>query len=677
MGIINNWGFLSSRAAGIAAAPRGGVLGAARDVPRASPPEVQMGQADRAESGGFQAQPGPAQVAPVAAPVGGPGGVVGRRPADDGQKIAALSSIPGFSPGSVTVLTTEGAALPLGPQQRRVAVAFELDGRVAVMWTGLAEDRRTFSDLLTLLHRERYVISARYVASVDLIAMVYEGAGVVARGAGGDDDSRIEQVVNKLFVDAYKKRASDIDIRRNPQGTQVYFRIDGSMVLVESQSPEWGLALARGLFVRGDSDTKQISFQPRSPQSMTVTRRLWLEGRTDPVDVRLRFQSSATYPSRDGFDAFCLIMRVIVIGGGGGDVLSFEGLGFSAPHRQGVVRQLDHASGLTILIGATGSGKSTTLQTMVDHLADAYPDKKILAVEDPPEYPLRALQVPVVIQDGAIENEEQRIRASYLRALRAAMRMDPDTILVGEIRDPPTAAMATNAALTGHRVLTTFHASSLVHCLQRLRSNGVDLDVLGSEGFLRAIISQALVPLLCPACSQPIHSAAVTPNRAKQFARLRQRLPSMVEMSRVRVVGPGCAQCDNKGVKGRTALVEMLIPDVRMQSLISEGNWLGLAHYWSVSRFLEPSSATIGAGLTQLEHGLHLVGEGRICPMVLDDAGIGRIGELIPPATRFNELVRLGVIGEAERQAGLERVESEPHYPGLSGLSASARGGVL
>lgn len=670
MGIINNFHSLGRRTGAIARGVAGGILGSA-----SVPPAATRGEGDMTAVPNPNARPlaqieAGAVAAPQASPVGGPSGVVGRSSVDLGKPLRALSEIAGYQPETAVVLTTR-PGIELSPQQQRVAVPLDVQGRVIVIWSGLQEDRRTYSDLLTQLARENFAVSERYTSSVDIIRTVYEGAGLTGQ-VGDAAADRMSGVIDTMLASAHALRASDIHVYCKLSGTEVFFRIDGRMIRQVTESPLWGLELSRGLFTRGDADTKQVNFQPKIPQSMTISRRLRIQGRPDPIDLRLRFQSSPAFPSSTDFDAFDAVMRVIEIGAGSA-ALSMDQLGFLRPQINGALRQLDQSTGLTILIGPTGSGKSTTLQSMVDYLDKTFSSQKILAVEDPPEYPLAARQIPVVIQDGPAETEGTRVTTSFLRALRAAMRMDPDSILIGEIRDPASAQLAMNAALTGHRVLTTFHASSLVHCLQRLTTNGVGLEVLGSEGFLRSIVSQSLIPLLCPTCSQPMtgHPVTVKPSEAAHLARVREKLARYVDLSQVRVQGPGCEACGKTGTKGRSALIEMLVPDLRMQGLISEGNWLGLGHYWAVSRLLNPSSATVAAGLTKLEHGLHLVGQGKVCPLMLDCFGVGRIGEEVPAADRLKELVRLGVIDANEASAAVQQLEREPNYPGLGPAGAA------
>jgi len=683
-GLINRFFNTGRRAAAVAGAPRGGILSAGGTVPPAQSGGFSQGSdmpipnarapqiATPAASGSAEVRP------PQATPVGGPGGLVGRRQSDDGAPLETLAALQGYQPESAVVLTVKGSKFELTPAQQRVAIALEVQGRVIVVWSGLTEDRHTFSNLVVVLQREKYAVSAKLRATIDLIATLYEGAGIHSRGSDVDAGShRTDEMVNRLFSSAHAKRASDIHVYRKQSGTEVWFRIDGTLLSQTVEDPDWGLTLGRAIFTRGDSDTKQLAFNPKVPQAMTITRRLRLKDRPDPVDLRLRFQSSPTFPSKDGFDAFDMVLRVITIGIAGAAV-SLEQLGFLKAQNYAALRQLDEATGLTILIGATGSGKSTTLQSMVEYLHTRFPGQKILAVEDPPEYELKARQVPVVVPDGPLESEEKRVSTAFLRALRAAMRMDPDSLLIGEIRDPASASLAGNATLTGHRVLTTFHASSLVHCLQRLKTNGLELDVLGSEGFLRSIISQSLLPLLCPSCSQPLESASVPANAAMAFARLKDRLGRLMDLAHVRVRGPGCDSCDktgrNQGLRGRSALVEMLVPDMRMRSLITEGRWLPLSNYWAVARLLDPGSAQGAAGLTKLEHGLHLVAMGKACPILLDGFGVGKIGDSVSLKLRLEDLKRTGVLDQGEFNDAVSKLESEPFFPGLG---PGAKRGVL
>ncbi|MCU0635962.1 MAG: GspE/PulE family protein, partial [Gemmatimonadaceae bacterium] len=198
------------------------------------------------------------------------------------------------------------------------------------------------------------------------------------------------------------------------------------------------------------------------------------------------------------------------------------------------------ASGLVLTVGPTGSGKTTTLYSFIQHAND--PSEKVITCEDPVEY----------VIDGIIQcSVNNKTGPTFADSLRAIVRQDPDTIVVGEIRDPATAHLAAEAALTGHKVYSTFHTEDAVGAFVRFTEMGVEPFLVAST--LSAVIAQRLVRRLCPECRAP-HRPTLAELRVLHLDR-----ESLTNVSFMRATG--CAHCSNTGYKGRIAIHEVLVPD--------------------------------------------------------------------------------------------------------------------
>ena len=208
---------------------------------------------------------------------------------------------------------------------------------------------------------------------------------------------------------------------------------------------------------------------------------------------------------------------------------------------------LARPEGILIVTGPTGSGKTTTLYSLLAQVNDE--TVNIMTLEDPVEYPLTLMRQTSV-------NEVARM--DFADGIRSIMRQDPDIILVGEVRDKETAEMAFRAAMTGHQVFTTLHTNSALGAFPRLLDIGIQPDIMA--GNIIGVIAQRLVRVLCPHCKE---AYAPSPGGAPAARRRRaRRSPTCYRPV-------GCKQCDNKGYKGRTAIMEMLVMDSDLDELVA------------------------------------------------------------------------------------------------------------
>jgi len=344
--------------------------------------------------------------------------------------------------------------------------------------------------------------------------------------------SVVVRLVDSTLFDAFRANASDIHLETADDGLAIKYRIDGVLSPVEQVQ---GAAIAEQVISRVKVMAELDIAERRVPQDGRFKARM--KGRD--VDVRV-----SVMPSSFGEDAVLRILDRRSVASERG-VLSLEQLGFSPDILLALRELASQPYGMLLVTGPTGSGKTTTIYgvlTEVNHGLD-----KIVTIEDPVEYRLPGvLQIPV--------NEKKGL--TFARGLRSILRHDPDRIMVGEIRDPETAQIAVQSALTGHLVYTTVHANNVYDVIGRFMHMGIDLYNFVSA--VNGIVAQRLVRVNCAQCSAPD-----TPDEAVLS---KSRLGSSAEFRFRR--GAGCAVCRGSGFRGRKAIAELLLMDDDLRELI-------------------------------------------------------------------------------------------------------------
>jgi type II secretory ATPase GspE/PulE/Tfp pilus assembly ATPase PilB-like protein len=331
-----------------------------------------------------------------------------------------------------------------------------------------------------------------------------------------DATEGVIDLVNGLIGRAVNQRASDIHINPQPREVIVRFRIDGVLRDTERIERRLHAAVAARLKVMAQLDIAE----KRMPQDGSFV--IYIGG--SAVDVRAAFM-----PTKHGEQ---VVLRVLQRE----TKVELPSLGMSAETESVFMRAIEQPYGAVISCGPTGSGKTTTLYAALDRLNDGY--RSIATIEDPVEY-----QLPGVMQTEV----NARIGLSFSRGLRTILRADPDVILVGEIRDDETAQIAIQAAMTGHLVLTTLHTNDAAGAIARLRTLGVDPDLL--SGAINCIVSQRLARRLCSHCREPYEP---TPEQQIEM----NLITTGHTTTLYRAVG--CLQCGSTGYSGRVALYELM-----------------------------------------------------------------------------------------------------------------------
>jgi type IV pilus assembly protein PilB len=348
------------------------------------------------------------------------------------------------------------------------------------------------------------------------------------------DISPIIKLVDSTIYTAIQRRASDIHIETGDDAVHVKYRIDG--VLQPAMRPigkQFHSSIISRIKVMAELDIAE----KRVPQDGRFKVRM--PGKT--IDFRVSIM-----PSVHGEDAVIRILDKESISEQFTE-LKLDILGFPQQELQRFRKYIREPYGMVLVTGPTGSGKTTTLYAALSEIKSV--EDKIVTIEDPVEYQLRGItQIPI--------NEKKGL--TFARGLRSILRHDPDKIMVGEIRDPETAQIAIQSALTGHLVFTTVHANNVVDVLGRFLNMGVEPYQFVSA--LNCVMAQRLVRLICSHCKR---QTQVDPKALEDAG-----LPAELARTRTFYEGAGCIECGGTGFKGRTAICELLNLSDRIREMI-------------------------------------------------------------------------------------------------------------
>lgn len=414
----------------------------------------------------------------------------------------------------------------------------EADGTVAVASAGAVDT--SVSDALARAFGApiRFVSVAAGELRAALLATERQSASnrpALGNGDGVDDlralASRepVVQVVNAMLSEALQARASDVHVESVPQGLRVRFRLDGVLRDAQTLGKPFQAAVLSRIKVLAGLDIAERRLPQDGRARVRVADR--------DVDVRV-----STLPALHGES---IVLRLL---DQGSTNRTLPDLGIAPDTQLRLNALLARSSGLVLVTGPTGSGKTTTLYAAL--AARSAPGVKVVTVEDPVEYRMDGItQLPVNVKAGF----------GFANALRAILRHDPDVILVGEMRDAETAEIAVQAALTGHLVLSTLHTTDAASAVARLTDMGVAPYLVSAT--LQGVLAQRLVRTLCEACarwSEPtVEERALMGTGASPLARVRHVV--------------GCEECAGTGYRGRAAIAELLVMSDALRAQIVAG----------------------------------------------------------------------------------------------------------
>lgn len=354
-----------------------------------------------------------------------------------------------------------------------------------------------------------------------------------------------QQRLRMLVREAMTVEASDIHIEVRQDIARIRFRRHGELYLHAEWLPQLGREVSSVAFNR-ETDHANTHFNPLVPQSASMP--LQIDGR----EVRLRLTS---LPAHGGFD---LVMRLLTVGEH--KIQTLHALGYPASQVHMIAKAAALPSGAVIVAGPTGSGKTTTLASCMQLIRS---ERKVYTIEDPVEKLIStATQIPI---------HTEHFDRSHANMGRVVLRMDPDVMVLGEVRDADTAQVMARSALTGHLVFSTLHTNTALAVITRLLDIGLSKTLLCDPHFLSCLICQRLISKVCQECSLPITDVKYDHSRLMHWQRI---FGNQFEHLRVRSEH-GCKQCHGTGISGRTVIAEVVWVDDAARQFIRHEDLIG------------------------------------------------------------------------------------------------------
>ncbi len=384
------------------------------------------------------------------------------------------------------------------------------------------------SDIDHMLDREYNVLSQ---ASVYIQAMELATEKEVAEDdidlKKVDENAPVVQVVNRIITQGVRVRASDIHIEAQPQGIRVRFRVDGALSEAIMLPAKMGGAISSRIKVMAELNIVERRRPQDGQFSVTVDNR--------PIDIRTSVVATVHGEK--------IVLRLL---DKQRSLISLNELGMPPDLVKRYMKVVKAPLGMLLVTGPTGSGKTTTLYATLNEVND--PAKNVVTVEDPVEYQFDGINQMQVSEAAGI---------TFADGLRGILRQDPDTVLVGEIRDIETARIAMQAALTGHLVLSSLHAVDAVAAVHRFTDMGLEAFLVASA--VTGVIGQRLLRRNCPACTVPHRPPA-------EHVRL---VASQIGTGAANFArGNGCTLCNGSGYQGRVGVYELLVVSDKIRQLI-------------------------------------------------------------------------------------------------------------
>ena len=444
----------------------------------------------------------------------------------------------------------DAAAVALVPQdvaRRYQLLPLSLDSSAKILTLAVADpDNIIALDQVRALLRDQYRLVTQLASESDILRAIdqYYGFELSIDGIlheiepgemdyqslqeGGNEFSQpVVRLIDALLTEAVQQSASDIHFEPESSFLRIRYRVDGVLRQVRSLHKSFWPAMVVRIKVMSGMNIAET----RAPQDGRIS--LQLSGR--PIDFRV-----ASHPTTHGEN---LVLRILDRQKG---IVPVDQIGLDDIALNTLTTIISKPEGIVLVTGPTGSGKTTTLYSVLQHVNTE--SVNIMTLEDPVEYP-----IPLIRQSSV--NDAAKL--DFVNGIRSMMRQDPDIILVGEIRDRPTAEMAFRAAMTGHQVYSTLHTNSAIGAIPRLLDIGILPDILA--GNIIGIVAQRLIRILCPHCKE-----SYRPDDAERKILGLQRNDDTTLYR-----AAGCELCHHQGYQGRRAIMEILKIDSDIDDLIS------------------------------------------------------------------------------------------------------------
>ncbi len=476
---------------------------------------------------------------------------------DDTEELARLKRY--AAAANMNVYGSQADLNPKDHVRREMVIWCERRGNIIVLESGLILTNQPVSrdvqNCKTVMRNKGFKPDKVVAATESLIKLLLTSVPkeeIAAQEESEEEESfsMQQQRLRLLVREAIEANVSDIHIEVRTEVAKIRFRKYGELYLHAEWFPRLGREAASVAFNK-ETDHATAHFNPLVPQNASMPLDI------DATHVRLRLASA---PAHGGFD---VVMRILSVGDEEKKV-TLEELGYTPEQVYIIQRAIQMPHGAVLVAGPTGSGKTTTLASCLQMVKNTC---KIYSIEDPVEKVVsHATQVPVNA------DKADRTFASFGRA---ALRMDPDYIVLGEMRDEDTVTVMIRAALTGHLVMSTVHTNSAIGIVTRLMDMGVSNVMLSDAGLLVCLMFQRLVPTLCDDCKAPLEQS---PSHQSHIPRWVPVLGEAMETMYVRGEVE-CETCRGSGLSGRTVVAEVIWVDEPGREFIQKQDLVGWQQY--------------------------------------------------------------------------------------------------
>ena len=474
------------------------------------------------------------------------------------------------------VLTAEGERWAVSPEQRQMFCL--TDDSVLHIVSGYEADHfvLAFQDRL---RRSGQKFTVSYVSPEQLTALYRGVLAVSGHGHRVDQEgaSKRQREVVQIIQSATQSGASDVHFFPTPGGHQLRFRIHGELETIKSFVGTHGIELLSTIY-SSMCESGDTNYRPEVAQ----------DGRLFSQFVTECGLFGARIATRPTLNGPWMALRLLY---DAGEFIPLEQMGYLPSQIDLLTRFIHRTDGIVILSGTTGAGKSTSLQTLLSMLIKFNQGKiNLTTIEDPVEYRIEgATQTPLI--------------GEWADAITNLMRMDPDVLMIGEMRDLVSAMAAFQGANTGHGLWSTLHTSSAASCIQRLHDLGVENSLLMDPSLMKGLVNQALTRVSCPQCRIPYLEG-----RDRVTADLRARVESLCIPEQVYLKGDGCSHCKGRGITGRTAIAEIIIPDIGFMRTFRDKGKAEAQAFWVHER----------GGVTKNAHLIQRINAGLIDPQLAE-----------------------------------------------------------
>ncbi|TNV16095.1 pilus assembly protein PilQ [Buttiauxella sp. B2] len=491
--------------------------------------------------------------------------------------------------------------------EESVCLMERMDGGYWLLVADTISTDANYYDFLRVLKDRNVRFEKQFLPKKEIIEWLRKKKDTV--DASNNDMSLLQKKIRELFEKAADMNASDIHLRIYQKYYEISFRVDGK--------------LRRQHNLNFDAETNGQMIVNALYNSMCEGHSATSVTFTEPMDARVREEfvhqfglSGGRFSSRPGGNNELLVVVRLIKRRD--EALTLSDLGMTQNEQEAIERIINRPSGVTFFSGPTGHGKSTLAQCIAEMVIANDSGLNMITVEDPIESIMKGpFQTQLTITDRSDRVELSR---AWGKAISSLLRLDPDWIYQGEARDQTSAMGVTEAAQTGHNVMTTIHTAFPIDIMSRLKNFGVDDDLLTDASLITCLIGLRLVPLLCPECKVPYRD-----KREKVPVGFQKVIDTWCDTESVYMEDEsGCKHCNYTGIKGRTGIFEIIETDATFMNEYHQNGKMSAYSYWYKK-----------GGLTLCDNMTRLINDGRIDPITAhkNTCNLDRDSQMFTPET--------------------------------------------